>query len=155
MDSIDRSIIEELRSNARQTNQELADVVGLTPSPCLRRVKKLEDSGVIAGYTAMVDHRAAGLAVTAFVRLRLSSHAKATIALVEERLQAADNVQECFLMSGDCDYLLRVVAESLEDYERFIRSTLHGIEGIGSIDTSFAFGTVKTRAPIPFPRAGR
>lgn len=154
MDSIDIAIIDELRQNARQTNQELADAVGLTPSPCLRRVKKLEESGIIAGYTAIIDNQAAGLPVTAFVRLKLSSHTKEAVDSVEERLRAVDSIQECHLISGSYDYLFRVVCQSLEGYEKFIRETLRDMTAIGSIDTSFAVGTIKDSALLPLPEEG-
>jgi DNA-binding Lrp family transcriptional regulator len=151
MDSIDHAIIRELQIDGRLTNQELADRVGLSPSPCLRRVKKLEAEGVIAGYVARIDPRAYGVPVIAFVRLRLDQHRGATVQEVENRLRAIPHVQDCYLMAGDCDYLLKVMVRDLESYEIFIRSQLHAIPAVTMIDTSFSFGVIKQGAPLPPP----
>ena len=149
MDAIDKHIIAELRMNGRLSNQELADRVGLSPSPCLRRVRRLEMDGIISGYSATVDHRAYGLPVIAFVRLKMDTHRVDLVKEMEASFLAIDNVQECYLMAGDCDYLLKVMVDSIEGYEKFLREHLHGIASITSIDTSFVISYTKTDAPLP------
>lgn len=149
MDAKDRQIIRELQQNGRLTNQELAERVNLSPSPCLRRVRNLEEEGVIRGYTALVDQAAYGLPLTVFVRIRLERHSKESVKVFEEKVQAIDEILDCFLMTGNADYLLRVVIQSLDAYEDFIRRKVHAIPGIASIDTSFAFGIVKQTHAYP------
>ncbi len=150
MDEKDRQIVAALQQDGRLSIQDLSEKVNLSPSPCLRRVRLLEEKGIITGYTALVDERAYGLPVTAFVRIRLERHNQAAIATFEQKVRAIDAIIDCYVMTGDADYLLRVLVTSLQDYEDFVRSRLHRIEGIASIDTSFAYGTVK-RASV-FPR---
>ncbi|MBX3597415.1 MAG: Lrp/AsnC family transcriptional regulator [Rhizobiaceae bacterium] len=149
MDHKDRQIIAELQQNGRLTNQELSERVALSPSPCLRRLRVLEDTGVIKGYTAIVDERAYGLPITAFVRIRLERHSEGRVAAFEQKIRSIDAILDCYVMTGDSDYLLRVLIESLEEYEQFVRHKLHTIEGIASIDTSFAYGVVKRSTVFP------
>jgi len=149
MDKIDRKIIRELQQNARLTNQELSSRVNLSPSPCLRRVRLLEEAGILKGYTALVDQEAYGLPITAFVSVRLVQQTEATITQFEHGIADLDEVVECYLMSGTQDYLLRVLSASLKDYEVFIRDTLTRIPGIGALETHFAFGQVKQRTVFP------
>lgn len=143
MDIKDQQIVRELQLNGRLTNNELADRVNLSPSPCLRRVRNLERAGVISGYTALVDQKAYGLPITAFIRIRLEHHNKGAVKVFETKISEIDEVLDCYLMTGDCDYLLRIIVESLEAYETFIREKIHEIPSIASIGTSFAYGTVK------------
>lgn len=150
MDEKDRQIIAALQQDGRLSIQELSEKVNLSPSPCLRRVRILEDEGIIKGYTALVDEVAYGLPITAFVRIRLERHNQNAVALFEQKVRDIDSIIDCYVMTGDADYLLRVLVKSLQDYEDFVRARLHRIEGIASIDTSFAYGVVK-RAP-GFPR---
>jgi DNA-binding Lrp family transcriptional regulator len=149
MDKIDRQILRELQLNARITNQDLADKVNLSPSPCLRRVKQLEASGIIKGYTLNVDNEAYGLPITVFVRVQLERHTAQVVTQFENAIKLADNVLECFVMTGRSDYLLKVVVKDLNDYEHFVRHRLHAIGNIASIDTSFAYGTVKHSQVLP------
>lgn len=151
MDAVDRAIIRELQEDGRLTNQELADRVRLSPSPCLRRVRRLEEAGVVLGYTALVEQRAFGLPVTAFVRIRLERHTTDSVSVFEEHIRRIDHIQDCYLMAGGTDYLLRIVIEDLQEYERLVRGRLHGIPGIASIDTEFAFGIVKQSRVFPQP----
>lgn len=151
MDAIDRRIIGALQENARLTNQELADRVGLSPSPCLRRLRKLEADGVLRGYTALIDQQRYGLPINVFVSIRLERQTDAAIRAFEQAIQDLDEVQECYLMTGARDYLLRVVSQSLESYERFVRERLTRIEGIASIESSFAFNQVKKSPRLPPP----
>lgn len=143
MDEKDQQIIRELQRNGRLSNHELAERVNLSPSPCLRRVRNLEKSGVIRGYTALVDQKAYGLAITIFIRIRLEGHSTETVQVFEQAIGTIDEVLDCHLMTGDSDYLLRVIVASLEAYEAFIREKIHRIPGIASIETSFAYGVIK------------
>lgn len=149
LDRIDLLILSELQRDGRLTNQELADRVGLSPSPCLRRVRHLEQTGVIGGYRAVVAPRAVALPITAFVRLRLASHEGATVDAVEERLRGIPHIVEAHLLAGDWDYLVRIVTPSFDAYERLLREHLRGIPSLASIDTTFAFGVTKPVSPLP------
>jgi Lrp/AsnC family leucine-responsive transcriptional regulator len=149
IDAKDRQILRALQENARLTNQELAERVNLSPSPCLRRVRLLEERGLITGYTALVDQKAYGLPLTAFVRIRLEHHNEEAATTFERRVAAIEDIQDCYLLSGDADYLLRVAASDLDSYERFVRQRLHAIPGIASIVTSFAYGIVKQSHTFP------
>lgn len=149
MDHKDRQIIRALQRNGRATNLELAAEVNLSPSPCLRRVRLLEESRIITGYRADVDAAAYGLSLLVYIRIRLEKHSKEIVARFESRVRALDEVLECHLMTGPVDYLLRVVVSDLKAYEEFIRDRLHLIEGIASIDSSFVYGTVKNTGVFP------
>ncbi|MCC3860409.1 Lrp/AsnC family transcriptional regulator [Pseudemcibacter aquimaris] len=149
MDAIDRKIIRALQQNGRLTNQELADNVGLSPSPCLRRVRNLEKQGVLTGYTALVDQEQYGLPLTVFVHIRLERHSDECIRTFEEGIGRLDQVMECYLMTGRSDYLLHVVARDLKDYEGFVRDKISTIPGIAGIDSSFVFGRVKRKTDFP------
>ncbi len=149
MDATDRRIIRELQKDGRLSNQELAERVNLSPSPCLRRLRNLETEGVISGYTALVDQKAYGLPITVFIRVRLERHAEETVKGFEDRVGRLDEVLDCYLLAGSDDYLLRIIVASLEAYETFVRRRLHAIPGIASIDTSFAYGRVKQTRVYP------
>lgn len=131
------------------TNQELAEAIGLSPSPCLRRTRRLEESGLIEGYVALVDPARMGLGVTAFLRIRLSSQDDTHLALFEEAVARFPEVMECYLMTGEADYQLRVLVPSLEAYENFLRHHLTKVPGVAQVTTSFALRPViyKTRLP--------
>ena len=131
------------------TNQDVAAEVNLSPSPCLRRVKLLEKSGAIKGYSAEVDAKDYGLPVTVFVRVTLDRHTEDCVQKFEQSVKRVDEVLECFVMTGVSDYLLRVVVADLSDYENFVRKRLHAIGGIASIDTSFVYGVVKKTSVFP------
>ena len=149
MDDKDRQIIRALQRNSRMTNQDLAAEVNLSPSPCLRRVKLLEQSGALKGYTADIDAEAYGLPVTVFVRVSLTGHTENVVQQFEKQISRVEQVLECFVMTGTSDYLLRVVVADLSDYENFVRKRLHPIGGIGSIDSSFVYGVVKKTGVFP------
>ena len=149
MNDKDRQIIRALQADGRMTNHDLAQKVNLSPSPCLRRLRNLEKSGAIQGYSANIDPKLYGLPVTVFVRVRLERHTKDEVQNFEKHIKSIDHVLECFVMTGVSDYLLRVVVKDLEDYEFFVRKHLHPIGGIASIDTSFVYGTVKKTAVFP------
>ncbi|MEI4505361.1 Lrp/AsnC family transcriptional regulator [Sphingopyxis sp. CCNWLW253] len=151
MDRKDHQIIRALMADGRLSNQDLAAAVNLSPSPCLRRVRLLEAKGVITGYAALVDQRAMGYPITVFVGIKLSKHDQATVRAFEVAIATIDDILDCFLMTGEIDYLLRVVAADLDGYEHFVRERLHAIEGIASIDTSLAYGVVKQSRILPLP----
>lgn len=151
MDEKDYQILRALQENGRLTNQELSERVNLSPSPCLRRVRQLEKSGVIRGYTALVDQKAYGLPLTVFIRIEMERHAADAVRVFEARIRDIPEIQDCYLVTGEADYLLRVVCQDLDAYERFMRETLHAIPGISSINTSFAFGRVKQSQVLPPP----
>ncbi|RLB64782.1 MAG: Lrp/AsnC family transcriptional regulator [Deltaproteobacteria bacterium] len=149
MDEIDRKIVRTLQLEGRITNQELASRVGLSPSPCLRRLRGLERSGVIEGYAARVNQRSYGLPLNIFVRIKLARHDEDTVRRFEDSVGATEQILECYLITGGSDYLLHVVSESLEAYERFMRDKLRRIPDIGAIETSFAIKQVKQRRNFP------
>lgn len=149
IDDTDRKILRTLQRNGRITNLDLAAEVNLSPSPCLRRLRNLEANGAIKGYSVNVDPKIYGLPVEVMVQIRLDKHTKETVARFEARMRDIPEVLECFVMTGQSDYLLRVVVSDLEDYERFVRERLHPIGGIGSIDTSFVYGVVKRTSVFP------
>lgn len=149
MDKTDKLIIRALQQNARITNQELSERVNLSPSPCLRRVKALEQSGIIKSYTLEVDNDAYGLPVTVFVSVQLEKHTQEVVKHFETQIKNEDKVLECFVMTGRADYLLKVVVKDLHDYEYFVRHRLQAIGSIASIDTSFAYGVVKKTNVLP------
>lgn len=152
LDSKDLQILTELQQNARLSNQELSERVNLSPSPCLRRVKLLEERGVIKGYTALVDQKAFGLPLTVFIHIKLDQHSEEAVRTFERSVETIEEILDCFLMTGGVDYLLRMVTKDLDAYENFVRKTLHAIPGIASIDTSFAYGVVKQCQTFPLVR---
>ena len=149
LDKTDYKIIAELQNDGRLSNQELSDKIALSPSPCLRRVRQLEKSGVIKGYMAVVDQEACDLPIMAFITVRLDKQAENTIRIFEESIAELDEVMACYLMSGKSDYMLHVLSRSLNEYERFIRDRLTRIPGIGTLETNFAFGQVKHKRVFP------
>lgn len=153
LDDIDLRIIHELQQDARITNQELAERVSLSPSPCLRRVRKLEETGVIARYAAVVDQAKVGYPISAFVRITVERHAEDTMAEVEQRILELDDVVEAYLVAGEQDYLLRVVAHSFEAYEEFLRTRLRTIPRLASAQTTFAYRAFKSLSPLPLENA--
>jgi Lrp/AsnC family transcriptional regulator, leucine-responsive regulatory protein len=149
LDDIDRRILEELQTDGRITNQDLSQQVGLSPSPCLRRLRQLESSGVIAGYVALINPEAVGLSVTAFIRVRLDQQDDRHLALFEEAVGKFPEVMECYLMTGDADYQLRVLVDSLKAFEEFLRSRLTKIEGVAQVTTSFALRPIVYKTALP------
>lgn len=149
MDAKDRQIITALQRDGRLTIQDLSEQVNLSPSPCLRRVRMLEEAGVITGYTAVVNEQAYGLPITALVHIRLERHTEAVVKAFEREIGVIDEIVDCYVMTGAADYLLRVLVSSLQDYERFVRTKLHLIKGIAGIETSFAYGVIKRSMVFP------
>ncbi|MCC6709498.1 MAG: Lrp/AsnC family transcriptional regulator [Gammaproteobacteria bacterium] len=149
LDRMDYRILSHLQNDARLTNLQLAEDVGLSPSPCLRRVKALEDSGIIRRYVAILDAVAVGLPISAFINVSLRSQEREALEQFQSRITACPEVMECYLMTGNSDYLLRVVVPDLESYERFLGDKLTRIPGVGNIQTSFALKPVVYRTELP------
>ena len=148
LDAIDRRILERLQHDGRLSNADLAEQVGLSSSPCWRRVKALEEAGVIKGYAAQVDAKSVGLSVNVFVSVSLTTQNEKALKDFERAAAERPEVMECYLMTGDSDYLLRVVVPDLEAYERFVMDFTK-IQGIAQIRSSFALRPVKQGAALP------
>ncbi|MBB6013426.1 Lrp/AsnC family transcriptional regulator [Aquamicrobium sp. NLF2-7] len=144
-DEFDRKILSQLQADARLPNIDLAERIGLSPSPCLRRVRRLEESGVIRGYTALVDPAAFGWTMTALATIRLVQQNEDYIVMFEQAVQEWDEVLECHLVTGQRDYLLKVAASGLGEYERFIKEKIARLKCVASIETSFIMSTIKER----------
>ena len=149
LDRVDRKILALLQQDSRQPNNELAERVGLSPSPCLRRVKALEDAGVITGYVALVDPASVDLPVNVFISVSLERQVEERIDAFENAVMNQPEVLECYLMTGDADYLLRVVVPDLASYERFLKEHLTRIPGVASIRSSFALTQVRYHTALP------
>lgn len=149
LDAIDRKILALLQEDARLANVELADKVGLSPSPCLRRVRDLEAAGIIRRYVTLLDPAAVGLPVSVFVNVTLERQVEQALERFEAVILKRPEVMECYLMTGDADYLLRVVIADLSSYERFLIEHLTRVPGVASIKSSFALKQVKYRTALP------
>lgn len=149
LDDIDRRILLELQSNARISNVELSRLVGLSTSPCLRRVKALEAHGIIEGYVSLLNQSAVGYPVSVFVNVTLERQVEPSLEHFEAAIKERPEVVECYLMTGDADYLLRVVTKDLESYERFLIDHLTRIPGVSSIKSSFSLKQVSFRTALP------
>ena len=149
LDAIDIRILRALQEDGRITIQDLAGKVGLTPSPCLRRVRMLEEAGVIAGYIAKLDQAAVGLAVNVFISIRLERQREDELERYSKAIALWPEVLECYLMTGQRDYLMRVVVADLPAYERFLKEKLTRLTCVASIESSFALGQVKHTHVLP------
>lgn len=146
---VDRKILRALQEDGRMTVQAIADRVGLSPSPCLRRIRRMEMAGVITGYSATVDQKAAGLPVSVFISIKLERQRARELDALAEAIGRWPEVMEAYLMTGQFDFLLRVVCEDLSAYEHFLREKLTQIEGVASIESSFSLGAVKVSRALP------
>jgi len=149
LDALDRKILEQLQADGRISVVDLASRVGLSPTPCLRRVRNLERSGVISRYVAMLDQRAVGLPVSVFVSIKLEKQRQDSLDNFAKAISRWPEVLECYLMTGSRDYWLRVVVPDLEAYEQFMKQKLTRVEGIASIESSFALEQVKYTNVLP------
>jgi Lrp/AsnC family transcriptional regulator, leucine-responsive regulatory protein len=149
LDAVDRKILVQLQANGRMSLADLADKVGLSASPCLRRVRMLEKAGVISRYVAVLDQRAVGLPVSVFVSIKLERQKQDALDRFAKAIERWPEVLECYLMTGPRDYWLRVVVPDLAAYERFVRQKLTRLEGIASIESSFALEQVKYTNVLP------
>lgn len=151
LDAIDRRILDRLQRNGRMSNVDLAKEVGLSPSPCLRRIRDLESSGVIDRYAAVLDQSAVGLSLSVFVQVTLERQVESALETFERVVAGRPEVMECYLMTGDADYLLRVVVADVLAYEQFLKNHLTRIPGVASIKSSFALNRVKYETALPLP----
>jgi DNA-binding Lrp family transcriptional regulator len=149
LDSIDRRILAALQRDGRMQNNDLAREVGLSPSPCLRRVRLLEEAGVISRYVAVLDPAKVGIGLTFFARIWLKAQDEETIQRFARAMAGLPQVVECYLMLGDCDALLRVVAKDIEDYRRFQSKNLTRANGIQNVKTDVPSDTVKQTLALP------
>lgn len=147
-DTIDATILDELQRNGRLSNVELAERVGLSESACLRRVKALDDKGIITHYAAHLDAKAVGLPGTVFVRVSLTSQREEQLITFEKAVTSVPEVMECYLMSGDVDYIIRVVVKDAPDYER-VHHILTNLPGVDRVHSSFALRTILRRSRLP------
>lgn len=149
LDAIDRAILRALQQNGRLQNVELANLVGLSPSPCLRRVRLLEEAGVIERYVALLNASKIGMSLTVFVRVWLTGQDVETVDHFTESVKQLPQVVECHLMAGDCDFLLRVVAADLDAYRRFQIDHLTRIKGVQSVKTEIPMQRIKLSTELP------
>ena len=149
MDYIEYKILSTLQKNARLTNLELAKRVGLSASPCLRRVKALENTGIISGYSAIIDQNKVDLSVNVFVQVSLERQSEEGLEVFEEKIIEYNEVMEAYLMTGEADYLLRIVVKDLQTYEKFLKENLTRIPGISSIRSYFSLKQVTRKYNLP------
>ena len=152
LDTVDLRILDELQRDGALTNVELARRVHLSPSPCLARVKALQQAGVIERYVAIANPAALGLGLNVFISISLTAQNKDSLAAFEGRIAEHEQVMECYLMTGDSDYLIRVVVADIAALERFILEQLTPIPGIEKIRSSFALKRVRYKTALPLAR---
>ena len=155
LDATDWKILARLQEDARLSNVELAQAVHLSPSPCLNRVRTLESGGVIKRYVTLLDPLEVGLTVSVFIQVTLERQVESALEVFERAIQARPEVMECYLMTGDADYLLRVVVSDVQALQRFILDFLTRIHGVGNIRSSFALKQVKYQTALPLPQQER
>ncbi len=149
IDEIDRKIIAAVQADGKITVNELAEKVGLSASPCARRVRLLEQAGVIKGYAAIIDQKKVGLPISAFASIKLERQREDALERFSKAVARWPEVVDCYLMTGQRDYLLRVVVSDLEAYEQFLNDKLTRLDGVASIETSFALKQVKRSEVLP------
>jgi len=149
MDPVDAQILSVLQADGRITNAELAERVRLSPSPCLRRVRRLERDGVISGYHATLDRRRVGLGVTVFVELKVDGHSAEVTEQIERALADVPEVVAAHIVSGPADFLLEVVVADLDHYERLLIGRLLTLPNVSDVRSNFALRTIKSGAPLP------
>lgn len=150
LDRYDRRILELLQEDGRLTNQELAERIGLSPSPCLRRVRALEEAGVIAGYRAMVDARQLGLTLMALIHISMDRHTPERFANFEATVATFPEVLECLLITGqDADYQLKVIVRDMEGYQALLLDRITRIEGVSGVHSSFVLRRVVAKTALP------
>jgi Lrp/AsnC family transcriptional regulator, leucine-responsive regulatory protein len=154
LDKVDIAILQHLQENARITNVELAREVNLTASPCFNRVRALEASGVIRGHVTLLDTERLGLRLNVFIQVSLEKQREDALSKFEETIAQRPEVMECYLMTGDSDYLLRVLVRDIHDLEYFILNNLSRIPGISNIRSSIALKQVRYKTAVPLPPKG-
>lgn len=151
LDTIDWKILDRLQQDARIANVDLARAVNLSPSPCLNRVRQLEAEGIVSRYVTLLDPLKLGLTVSVFIQVSLEKQMRNALDAFESSVLARGEVMECYLMTGDADYLLRVVVSDMPSLERFIVDYLARIPGVSNIRSSFALKQVKYKTALPLP----
>jgi Lrp/AsnC family leucine-responsive transcriptional regulator len=149
MDATDRAILRHLQADGRLPNAALAERVRLSPSPCLRRLKRLEADGTIRGYRAILDRRKVGLGLTAFVEIKVNGQSRRRAEELERAMAKVDEIVACYIVAGDADFLLEVVVPDLAAYERLLLHTLLELPGVSDVRSNFAIRTVKEPGPLP------
>jgi DNA-binding Lrp family transcriptional regulator len=149
LDNIDRRLLAELQSEGRVTNVDLARRVGLTAPPCLRRVRALEDSGVIRGYHADLDASKLGFAITVFAMVSLRSQAEEDLRAFENHIKALPEVRECHMLNGEIDFILKIVSQDLQSFQEFLTSKLTPAPNVASVKTSLTIRTAKHEPGVP------
>ncbi|MCP9231787.1 MAG: Lrp/AsnC family transcriptional regulator [Mesorhizobium sp.] len=149
LDDIDRKIIAALQVDGRMTAQQLAERVGLSASPCARRVRLMEDMGVITGYAALIDQDMVDLPISVFASIKLERQRENELKRFNAAIARWPEVVDCYLMTGQRDYLLRVVVRDLHAYERFLKEKLTRLDGVSSIESSFALAQIKRSNRLP------
>ncbi|MDE2563387.1 MAG: Lrp/AsnC family transcriptional regulator [Sphingomonadales bacterium] len=153
MDRADVALIEALQRDSSRSIAELSDAVGLSPSACHRRIKSLEEAGLVAGYAARIDPRKLGLRLMAFVEITLTSQSREAMDRFEAAVQDFDDILDCHLMSGAADYLLRVAAADLDQFDRIHRNCLARLPGVSSMRSAFAIRQIKPWRGYPVPKS--
>lgn len=153
LDATDWQILALLQGDARMSNVDLARAVGLSPSPCLNRVRALEEAGYISRYVTLLDALRVGLKVSVFIQVTLERQIEPALETFEKAIRERPEVMECYLMTGDADYLLRVVVADIQVLEEFILKFLSRLPGVGNIRSSFALKQVKYQTALPLPSA--
>jgi Lrp/AsnC family leucine-responsive transcriptional regulator len=154
LDRIDLRLLALLQRDGRTTNADLAAQVNLSPSACLRRIQRLETGGVIGGYAALVNPKAVGLGLQAFVRVQLEKHGQLGLDRFIEGVNSWDEVVACHALTGDMDYLLQVVVQDLEHFSRFLLDKLINATGVADVNSSFVLRTVKQTRALPLGHLG-
>ena len=145
----DLRILKQLQKSGRMTNQELAEKVGMAASPCWRRMKQLEDSGVITGYQANIDRKKIGLGLLAFIRVKIDSHSEEDAQRFEQEVGALPPVIACYAIAGDADFMLQVVSKDLDSFSSFAMEVVRRLPGIKEMQTSFVLREVKPLNVLP------
>jgi len=145
----DLRILRQLQTTGRITNQELAEKVGMAASPCWRRVKQLEDSGMIAGYQARIDRKKIGLGILAFIRVKIDSHSEEEAQRFEKQVGELKPVIACYAVAGDADFMLQVVAQNLDSFSTFAMEVVRRLPGIKEMQTTFVLREVKPLDVLP------
>ncbi|MCK7565970.1 Lrp/AsnC family transcriptional regulator [Marinobacter xestospongiae] len=155
IDRTDRRILEALQQNGTLNNQQLAEQVGLSPSPCLRRVKALEDAGIILRRVTVLDHKKLGLTLTAIILISMDRHTPERFAAFEEKVIGYPEVQECYLITGqDADYMLKVVVPDMDHYHHFLLNQITRIQGVSGVHSSFVLRRVLDSTALPLGYLG-
>lgn len=154
-DRIDLRILALLQRDGRLSNADIAQQVALSPSPCLRRVRALEESGLIRGYAALLDPLRLGLGLQAYVTVTLDKRRDTQINAFNAAMQASPEVLSCMALTGEMDYLLHVIAKDLEHFSRFLMDRLLKLDGVANVKSSFVLQSIKDTTELPLPRATR